>query len=61
MLIHLQTSDVVAVSNPDADACSWQANLVFRYKEFGSFCQIWQIWIVILWSCVDVKGNDKNQ
>ena len=36
-------------------------NLVFRDKEFGSFCHIWQIWIVIFWSCADVKGNDKNQ
>ena len=36
-------------------------NVVFRNKEFGSFCQIWQIWIVIFWSCADVKGNDKNQ
>ena len=36
-------------------------NPVFRDKEFGNFCQIWQIWNVIVWSCTDVKGNDINQ
>ena len=35
--------------------------LVFHDKEFGSFCQILQIWIEIFWSGANVKGNDKNQ